>query len=195
MASFTSIPVLSLVSAKEPSTKPKFLNDLRSALLNVGFCYLSDTGLPPELVRRVCDQTFAFFDEDVLPLAEKESIEMKQEKSFLGWSRVCTVSSSYWLYRHSSIHFVQLGLLCCASLNQRSIIQPSSRLLNFCFINIFNSLRITIPSYLNIKAFAIKGYATIQSGLSQTCRDIKCRRPPNYTTGDLSSYAKINKTI
>jgi isopenicillin N synthase-like dioxygenase len=88
MTSFTSIPVLSLAAARDASTKPRFLEDLRSALLNVGFCYLSDTGLPKDLVEKVCDQTVAFFDENVLPLAEKENIEMKNEKSFLGWSRV-----------------------------------------------------------------------------------------------------------
>ena len=88
MTSFTSIPVLSLAAARDLSTKPRFLDDLRSALLNVGFCYLSDTGLPQDLIDKVCQQTFAFFDEDVLPLAEKERIEMKNEKSFLGWSRV-----------------------------------------------------------------------------------------------------------
>jgi isopenicillin N synthase-like dioxygenase len=91
MTSFSSIPVLSLASARDSLTKPKFLEDLRSALLNVGFCYLSDTGLPPDLVKRVCEQSIAFFDEDVLPLAEKEKIEMKNEKSFLGWSRVSRV--------------------------------------------------------------------------------------------------------
>lgn len=94
MASFTSIPVLSLAAARDAKTKPQFLDDLRSALLNVGFCYLSDTGLPPDLVKRVCEQTFAFFDEDVLPITEKERIEMKNEKSFLGWSRVSSTSIS-----------------------------------------------------------------------------------------------------
>ena len=91
--SFTSIPVLSLAQARDPKSKPVFLQQLRDALLNVGFLYLSDTGLLPELVERVCEQTFAFFDEDVLPLAEKEAIEMKNEKSFLGWSRVSSISS------------------------------------------------------------------------------------------------------
>jgi len=92
MASFSSIPILSLAQARDPTTKPAFLSDLRSALLNVGFLYLSDTGLPPELIKKVCEQTFAFFDENALPLEEKERIEMKNEKSFLGWSRVSLAS-------------------------------------------------------------------------------------------------------
>ncbi|QDS70736.1 hypothetical protein FKW77_003281 [Venturia effusa] len=88
MASFTTIPILSLALARSPETKPQFLIELRDALLNVGFLYLSDTGLPTDLVKRVCELTIDFFDEDVLSLEEKEKIEMKNEKSFLGWSRL-----------------------------------------------------------------------------------------------------------
>lgn len=87
-SSFTSVPILSLEAGKNPSTKDAFLADLRSALLNTGFLYLSDTGLPPNLIDQVKRQSVLFFDESVLPLAEKEKIEMKNEKSFLGWSRV-----------------------------------------------------------------------------------------------------------
>jgi len=90
---FTSIPVLSLAAARNPETKPKFLDDLRDALLHVGFLYLSDTGVPDDLLKRVCEQTRLFFDENILPLTEKEKIEMKNEKSFLGWSRVSTSTS------------------------------------------------------------------------------------------------------
>jgi isopenicillin N synthase-like dioxygenase len=91
-ASFTQIPILSLAAAREASTKPAFLAELRSALLHVGFLYLADTGITDELLDRVGEQTRLFFDEDVLPLEEKEKIEMKNEKSFLGWSRVSQVS-------------------------------------------------------------------------------------------------------
>lgn len=83
---FTSIPILPLSQALDASTKPQFLEDLRSALLNVGFFYLSETGLPEELVRDVIKECRGFFTE--LPVEEKERIEMKNEKSFLGWSRV-----------------------------------------------------------------------------------------------------------
>lgn len=87
---FTSIPILSLERARNPDTKSAFLSDLRDALLNVGFLYLADTGLPSDLIQHVKDETFKFFDESILPLEEKERIEMKNEKSFLGWSRVST---------------------------------------------------------------------------------------------------------
>jgi isopenicillin N synthase-like dioxygenase len=83
---FTTIPILPLSAALDPSTKPKFLADLRSALLNVGFLYLSETGLPEQTIQNVISECHGFFEK--LPLEEKERIEMKNEKSFLGWSRV-----------------------------------------------------------------------------------------------------------
>lgn len=84
--SFTQIPILPLAAALDPATKPKFLADLRAALLNVGFLYLSETGLPERLVQDVVRECAGFFER--LPQSEKERIEMKNEKSFLGWSRV-----------------------------------------------------------------------------------------------------------
>ena len=83
---FTELPILPLSRALDPATKPQFLSDLSSALLNVGFLYLSETGLPDELVRDVIEECKGFFE--TLPQEEKERIEMKNEKSFLGWSRV-----------------------------------------------------------------------------------------------------------
>jgi hypothetical protein len=38
---FDALPILPLAQALDPATKPKFLADLRHALLNVGFLYLS----------------------------------------------------------------------------------------------------------------------------------------------------------
>lgn len=85
---FTHIPILSLSHALSPTTKPAFLTSLRSALLNVGFLYLSETGIPDELIRDVIKECRGFFE---LGDEEKERIEMKNEKSFLGWSRVSGV--------------------------------------------------------------------------------------------------------
>lgn len=86
---FSQIPILPLSAALSPDTKPQFLADLRSALLHVGFLYLSETGLPEALVQRVISECRRFFEE--LPVEEKEAIEMKNEKSFLGWSRVSLI--------------------------------------------------------------------------------------------------------
>ncbi|KAL6153078.1 hypothetical protein ACJQWK_03149 [Exserohilum turcicum] len=86
LETFTNLPILPLSAALSPDTKPQFLADLRSALLHVGFLYLTDTGLPDDVVHGVVRECVAFFD--TLPLHQKERIEMKNEKSFLGWSRV-----------------------------------------------------------------------------------------------------------
>ncbi|KAF2093478.1 Clavaminate synthase-like protein [Rhizodiscina lignyota] len=104
-SSFTEVPVLSLAAARSPETKPAFLAQLRDALLSVGFMYISDTGLPDELVEQVIQQTHRFFDEDVLPLEEKERIEMKNQKSFLGWSRLDNETTA-----HHADHREQLDL-------------------------------------------------------------------------------------
>ncbi|KAF2112079.1 hypothetical protein BDV96DRAFT_168496 [Lophiotrema nucula] len=90
---FTTLPILPLSQALDPNTKPQFLADLRSALLNVGFLYLSETGLPDQLIKDVIRECGQFFEK--LPLEEKENIEMKNEKSFLGWSRVDNETTAF----------------------------------------------------------------------------------------------------
>jgi isopenicillin N synthase-like dioxygenase len=66
--SFSTIPILDLSLAKDPSTKPQFLNELRHALLEVGFLYLKNVGIPEELTQAVIEEGVAFFD---LPMDEK----------------------------------------------------------------------------------------------------------------------------
>ncbi|KAH7394414.1 hypothetical protein BKA66DRAFT_410823 [Pyrenochaeta sp. MPI-SDFR-AT-0127] len=90
---FTEIPILPLSQALDPATKPKFLADLRAALLNVGFLYLSETGLPAQLVQEVITECRGFFEK--LPWEEKEAIEMKNQKSFLGWSRLDNETTAF----------------------------------------------------------------------------------------------------
>lgn len=83
--SFTEIPILDLSLARQEDTKPLFLSHLRNALLNVGFLYLRNTGIEQDLFDAVCKQAIAFFN---LPEAEKLKMEMKNQPSFLGYSRV-----------------------------------------------------------------------------------------------------------
>ncbi|UQC88075.1 2OG-Fe(II)oxygenase superfamily protein [Colletotrichum lupini] len=83
--SFTSIPILDLALARDPETKPQFLIDLRHALMEVGFLYLKNVGIPDELFKRVINEGKGFFD---IPTEEKLKIEMKNAKSFLGYSQL-----------------------------------------------------------------------------------------------------------
>jgi isopenicillin N synthase-like dioxygenase len=116
---FSSLPILPLSHALDPATKPKFLEDLRHALLNVGFLYLSETGLPDQLIKDVNDECQGFFVK--LPQEEKERIEMKNEKSFLGWSRVSLwLSFDYsmsmgWRYHWGGVRYVRRSMMiyCC----------------------------------------------------------------------------------
>ena len=66
--SFTSIPILDLAQAEDPATRPEFLAQLRHALMEVGFLYLKNVGIPDELFQTVIDQGKAFFD---IPEEEK----------------------------------------------------------------------------------------------------------------------------
>lgn len=66
--SFTSIPILDLALAQDPATKPAFLSDLRHALMEVGFLYLKNVGIPDELFEQVKNEGKAFFD---IPTEEK----------------------------------------------------------------------------------------------------------------------------
>lgn len=77
---------MSLAQARSTSTKPAFLSKLKDAILNVGFLYISDTGIPDALIKDVILETRSFFEG--LSEEEKLKIEMKNEKSFLGYSRL-----------------------------------------------------------------------------------------------------------
>ena len=79
--SFHSIPIVDLSLAKDPETKPAFLNLLRRTLLEVGFLYIKNTGLSDALIHSVIAEGKAFFD---IPREEKLKIQMKKKPSFLG---------------------------------------------------------------------------------------------------------------
>lgn len=66
--SFTSIPILDLALAQDPATKPEFLAELRHALMEVGFLYLKNVGIPEEFFQQVIEEGKAFFD---IPTEEK----------------------------------------------------------------------------------------------------------------------------
>jgi len=76
---------MDLSLARSQTTKPEFLVSLRDALLNVGFLYIKNTGIDQGLFDKVCKEGIAFFD---LPDEEKLAIEMKNAKSFLGYSKL-----------------------------------------------------------------------------------------------------------
>lgn len=83
--SFDSIPILDLSLADNPDSKPDFLLSLRHALLEVGFLYIKNTGIPTPLIERTITLGKDFFD---LPEDKKLECEMKNAKSFLGYNKL-----------------------------------------------------------------------------------------------------------
>ena len=82
---FTKIPILDYAQATSPTTRSIFLEALRDAIVNVGFFYLKNTGVPDELYQELSEQSSALFN---LPLDKKLEIEMVNSKHFLGYSRL-----------------------------------------------------------------------------------------------------------
>ncbi|KAK9358650.1 hypothetical protein V1504DRAFT_435614 [Lipomyces starkeyi] len=85
MTAFTEIPILDISLSHNPETKPQFLTSLRHALVEVGFLYISNYGVPDALTQEVMRQSRRLFD---LPVEEKLKIEMKNSPHFLGYSRL-----------------------------------------------------------------------------------------------------------
>ncbi|KAL4879290.1 hypothetical protein BJY04DRAFT_208809 [Aspergillus karnatakaensis] len=83
--SFTAIPVLDYSHSTSADTKPAFLADLRHALVNVGFFYLTKTPIASEISQSLIEKCKGLFD---LPLEKKLEIEMVNSKHFLGYSRL-----------------------------------------------------------------------------------------------------------
>ncbi|KAJ3717707.1 hypothetical protein C8R42DRAFT_711483 [Lentinula raphanica] len=84
---FSSIPVLDYSLALSSSTKPTFILNLRNALINVGFLYLSNTDavIDQALVESLKSYIPKLFD---LPQDEKDKIRMANSPHFLGYSRL-----------------------------------------------------------------------------------------------------------
>jgi isopenicillin N synthase-like dioxygenase len=80
---FTTIPTIDLSRAKNPVTKDKVLQDLRHAILNVGFLYISNHGVPADVTRKLVDALPRLF---ALPNEEKAKIALINSPHFLGYS-------------------------------------------------------------------------------------------------------------
>lgn len=80
-----SIPIIDLGKAKDPSTKPEFLKELKHALFNVGFFYISKPLPGSKAFDTIKQQSLNFFE---IPLEEKLKIDMTNSKHFLGYSPV-----------------------------------------------------------------------------------------------------------
>lgn len=66
--SFTAVPVLDLAKANDPATKPELLEQLRHALMEVGFLYIQNTTISNGVLEQVKAAGKAVFD---IPEEEK----------------------------------------------------------------------------------------------------------------------------
>jgi isopenicillin N synthase-like dioxygenase len=78
---------LDFALANDIATKPKFLESLRRAVVNVGFLYIKNTPVSIAIQETLIKKGIELFD---LPLEEKLKIEMANSKHFLGYARLGT---------------------------------------------------------------------------------------------------------
>lgn len=81
---FSSIPVLDYSLVYGPD-KSKFIGQLRHALINVGFFYLSNHPVDQRVINSLIDYIPKLF---ALPQAAKDEIKMAHSEHFLGYSRL-----------------------------------------------------------------------------------------------------------
>ncbi|OLN83724.1 putative 2-oxoglutarate-dependent dioxygenase DIN11-like protein 2 [Colletotrichum chlorophyti] len=81
--SFTEIPTIDLSLASSPATEPVLLSRLRHALVNVGFLYVVNHGVPEKTVSDVVDALPRLF---ALPAEAKNEIALSNSPHFLGYS-------------------------------------------------------------------------------------------------------------
>ncbi|KIY49092.1 Clavaminate synthase-like protein [Fistulina hepatica ATCC 64428] len=85
-ANFSSVPILNYELAQDPGRRQEFIEQLRHALINVGFLYLSNPPVDQELLDTLVDkyipQLFA------LPDDKKLAIRMSNSPHFLGYSKL-----------------------------------------------------------------------------------------------------------
>ena len=84
-ADFSSVPILDYSLINSTTTKLQFILQLRHALINVGFLYLTNHGVDGHTIdslKSYIPQLFA------LPQEEKDRIGMANSEHFLGYSRI-----------------------------------------------------------------------------------------------------------
>ncbi|KAF9774048.1 hypothetical protein IL306_008021 [Fusarium sp. DS 682] len=97
---FTSIPILDFSYSQSPASKPKFLSDLRTALVKVGFFQIKNSPLPLQLQQDALRLSAQFFN---LPTDEKLKIENIHSRHFLGYSKINSESTASQTDHNESI--------------------------------------------------------------------------------------------
>ncbi|KAI1433166.1 2OG-Fe(II) oxygenase superfamily protein [Xylaria sp. CBS 124048] len=83
--SFETIPTIDLSQANDPSTLPNLLQDLRHALVDVGFLYISNHHVPAAVISDLVSALPPLFQLDD---AAKRAVALENSPHFLGYSGV-----------------------------------------------------------------------------------------------------------
>lgn len=78
-----TLPLLDLSLASNPSTKPLLLAGLKSALFHTGFLYITNHGIPPEIISELASRVPALFS---LSPESREKVSMFNSPHFVGFS-------------------------------------------------------------------------------------------------------------
>ena len=81
--SFTEIPRIDLSLAADPKTERQVLTQLRHALIEVGFLYIENHGVPESAIAAVQSALPTLF---ALPQAAKDEVALARSPHFLGYS-------------------------------------------------------------------------------------------------------------
>ena len=84
---FSSVPVLDYALTNDPATRPEFLDQLRNALINVGFLYLSNPPVSQDDIDLVIDYAPKLF---TIPQEKKDKLLMRNNSHFLGYTKIGT---------------------------------------------------------------------------------------------------------
>lgn len=84
-ANFSSVPLLDYALVLDPSRKPEFVSQLRHALINVGFLYLSNPPVSKTDIDDLIEYIPRLF---ALPQEAKDKVLMRNSPHFLGYSRL-----------------------------------------------------------------------------------------------------------
>ena len=82
---FTSIPILNYALLSSANTRATFIEQLRHALIDVGFLYLEHPPVSDALIDQVIAYLPRVFD---LPQERKDALRMANSPHFLGYSRL-----------------------------------------------------------------------------------------------------------
>ena len=80
---FTSIPVIDLDKASNPSIRDEVVEQLRHAVLSIGFLYVRNHGVPGNIIQDMVDALPVLFS---LTVREKSEVALHNSPHFLGYS-------------------------------------------------------------------------------------------------------------